>query len=268
MMPYDPTLSGAEDVVIGSPESNTTRAKRQSDLVSRIMLARRAGDSVSERLLSGELLRSVRPVIKRVVKCIKPFAGTQSSDDLEQVASIAVLRTIAKYDPTRGGQSFGEVAYFRARTACAQFARMHASDVHLSDGDHKGRTLRSALGEQNAIRVESTETSAPERDEPPGHARGDMAFEAAFRALTNREESAESPEAAAMAAELRAQVFEAVRRLAPARRELISRLYGINRPAESVRSVAEAWGASKSRVDRMLARALAELHELLPEQDT
>lgn len=66
-----------------------------------------------------------------------------------------------------------------------------------------------------------------------------------------------------LAVERRARVFDAVRRLGPAQRELVSRVYGINRPAQSVRSVAEAWGAPKSRVDRMLVRALSELREQL-----
>ena len=69
-----------------------------------------------------------------------------------------------------------------------------------------------------------------------------------------------------LAAERRTRVFDAVRHLAPHRRELVSRVFGINRAAQSVRSVAEAWGAPKSRVDRMLVRALADLRLMLVER--
>jgi DNA-directed RNA polymerase specialized sigma24 family protein len=66
-----------------------------------------------------------------------------------------------------------------------------------------------------------------------------------------------------LATERRARVFDAVRQLEPAQRELVSRVYGIDWPAQSVRSVAEEWNAPKSRVDRMLARALVEPREKL-----
>jgi RNA polymerase sigma factor for flagellar operon FliA len=268
MMLHNSAPHSAEAVSSDAAQSITTRAERQSDLVSRIMLARRSGDALTERLLAAELLVSVRPVIKQVVKVAKRFAGSQAPEDLEQIAAIAVIRTVDKYDPTRGGQSFGEVAYFRARTACEQFARMHASDVHLSDGAHKGRTSRAARGEREAIRVESTDAPVPTGDGSPGRARGGDELEGALRALTGRDGETDNPELLLISAERRARVFEAVRHLAPDRRELVSRVFGINRPAQSVRSVAEAWGAPKSRVDRMLARTLADLRELLVERES
>lgn len=267
MMLHDSSRPSADESVRAETHSITTRAAQQTDLVLRIMLARRSGDALTERLLSAELLVSVRPVIKQVVKCAKRFAGSQSPEDLEQIAAIAVIRTVDKYDPTRGEQSFGEVAYFRARTACEQFARMHASDVHLSDGAHKGRTSRAARGEREAIRVESTDAPAPTGDGTPSRARAADELEAALRALRGRDGDADNPEMLLIAAERRARVFDAVRHLAPDRRELVSRVFGINRPAQSVRSVAEAWGAPKSRVDRMLARSLADLRELLAERE-
>ncbi|WP_242588745.1 hypothetical protein [Corallococcus macrosporus] len=100
---------------------------------------------LTERLLFAVLLVSARLVIKQVVKLAWRFAGSPSPEDLELIAAFVVLRAFGKYDPTRGGQSFGEVAYFRAGTACEQFARMNASDVHLSDGAHKGRTVGGSL---------------------------------------------------------------------------------------------------------------------------
>ncbi|RKH58995.1 hypothetical protein D7X96_36020 [Corallococcus interemptor] len=69
-----------------------------------------------------------------------------------------------------------------------------------------------------------------------------------------------------LAAERRARVFDAVRHLAPNRRELVSRVFGINWLAQSVRSVAESWEAPKSHVDRMLVRALADLRLMLVER--
>ncbi len=92
-------------------------------------------------------------------------------------------------------------------------------------------------------------------------------LEAALYARSGRDGDDETPEAMLLAAESRALVFEAVRQLAPQQRELVSRVFGINRPAQSVRSVAEAWGAPKSRVDRMLARALGELREIIVIQE-
>jgi len=266
MTPDDPPKHGAADAVSDARQSINSRAVRQADLVSRIMLARRSGDSLTERLLSAELIVSVRPVIKQVVKLAKPFAGSQSPDDLEQIATIAVLRTIEKYDPMRGGQSFGEVAYFRARTACVQFARMHASDVHLSDGAHKGRTAKGEQGERPAIRVESTDATTPDIDRAPGADWLWLEVEGALRGLNGKDADDDNPELMLLAAERRARVFEAVRHLAPDRRELVSRVFGINRAAQSVRSVAEAWGAPKSRVDRMLVRALADLRLMLVER--
>ncbi|WP_141332350.1 hypothetical protein [Myxococcus sp. AB025B] len=95
-----------------------TEAAQQTVLVARIVQAREDGDAALERLLSAELLVSVRPVIRcAVFKCL-PFAGSLSPEDLEQVAAMAVLRTVDKFDPSRGRQSFGDVAYFRARRSC------------------------------------------------------------------------------------------------------------------------------------------------------
>ncbi|TQF14237.1 sigma-70 family RNA polymerase sigma factor [Myxococcus llanfairpwllgwyngyllgogerychwyrndrobwllllantysiliogogogochensis] len=231
--------------------------------MSRIMQAREDEDAALERRLSAELLRSVRPVIRRAVgKCLS-FAGTLSPEDLEQVAVMAVLRTVDKFDPTRGRQSFGEVAYFRARTACEQYARLHASDVHPSDGAHKGRTVRSTTCTgSNAIRVQRIDIPSHFSDGALGCDPLVDALEAALGERSGRDADDETPEAMLLAAERRALVFEAVRQLASEQRELVSRVFGINRPAQSVRSVAEAWGAPKSRVDRMLARTLVELREL------
>ncbi|NTX41459.1 sigma-70 family RNA polymerase sigma factor [Myxococcus sp. CA033] len=236
--------------------------------MSRIMLAREDGDAALERLLLAELLVSVRPVIRRAVgKCLS-FAGTLSPEDLEQVAVMAVLRTVDKFDPTRGRQSFGEVAYFRARTACEQYARMHASDVHLSDGAHKGRTVRStSVTGSNASRVQCIDIPSHFSDGTQGCNPLVDALESALGERSGRDADEETPEALLLAAERRALVFEAVRRLAPEPRELVSRVFGINRPAQSVRSVAEAWGAPKSRVDRMLVRALVALRELIADRE-
>ncbi|WP_255217107.1 sigma-70 family RNA polymerase sigma factor [Myxococcus sp. AM010] len=228
------------------------------------MRARQSTDAALERRLSAELLASVRPVIRCVVARSLPFAGTLSPEDLAQVATIAVLRTIASYDATRGNQSFGEVAYFRAKAACAQFVRLHASDVHVSDGEHKGRTVRSStVTRGNTILIHSMDIPSHFSD---GYRDDDDVvdeLEAALRELSGRDADAESPELALIAAERRALVFEAVRRLAPEQRELVSRVYGLNRPAQSVRSIAEAWKAPKSRIDRMLARVLEELRAML-----
>ncbi|MCY0997923.1 sigma-70 family RNA polymerase sigma factor [Myxococcus sp. MISCRS1] len=232
--------------------------------MARIVQAREDGDAALERLLSAELLVSVRPVIRcAVFKCL-PFAGSLSPEDLEQVAAMAVLRTVDKFDPSRGRQSFGDVAYFRARTACEQYARLHASDVHPSDGAHKGRTAGSVRdAERNTIRIHRMDTPSHFSDGSPGHEELFDELEAALYERSGRDADDETPEAMLLAAESRALVFEAVRQLAPQQRELVSRVFGINRPAQSVRSVAEAWGAPKSRVDRMLARALEVLRELM-----
>ncbi|WP_224373238.1 hypothetical protein [Hyalangium versicolor] len=138
---------------------------------------------------------------------------------------------------------------------------------NLSDGAHKGRTSRAAHGEREAIRVESTDAPAPTSAGSPGRARAGDEVEGALRALMGRDSDTDNPEMLLIIAERRARVFEAVRGLAPERRELVSRVFGINRPAQSVRSVADAWGAPKSRVDRMLARTLADLRELLDERE-
>lgn len=262
MFPHDSPRLGVVDDTSDTPHSTNPRAAKQADLVRKIMLARSTGNKAAERLHSTQLLESVRPVIKQAVKATHWFAGSQTPEDLEQIASIAVLRTVDKFDPKRGRQSFGEVAYFRARTACEQFARMHAADVHLSDGAHKGRTVRGPPPTTEPVRVISADTTRTTVDEPPGRARVASELELALRVLVEDDESS-NPELMLLATERRARVLEAVRHLAPARRELVSRVYGINQAAQSVRSVAEAWGAPKSRVDRMLAKALAELRERL-----
>ncbi|WP_246137341.1 sigma-70 family RNA polymerase sigma factor [Myxococcus llanfairpwllgwyngyllgogerychwyrndrobwllllantysiliogogogochensis] len=231
------------------------------------MQARESADAALERRLSTELLKSVRPIIRRVVGTVLAVAGSLSPEDLAQVAAMAVLRTVGKYDFTRGSQSFGEVAFFRAKTACEQFARLHGSDVHLSDGEHKRRTVRSIHGtERNVIRVHRMDTQSHFSDGAPEGDSWVDELETALREMSCLEADDESPEARLLAAERRALVFDAVRRLSPAKRELVSRVFGIDRPAQSVRSVAEAWGAPKSRVDRMLARALVELRELLADE--
>lgn len=263
---HDSAPLSAGATLSNANHSFTTRAERQAVPVSRIMLARRTGDALTVRLLFAWLLVSTLLVIKQVVKLAWRFAGTQTSGDLDQIAPIAVLRTIEKYDPTKGGQSFGEVAYFRARTACEQCARMHASDVHLSDGAHKGRTVGGERGERPTIRVESTDATTPEADRVTGKTWLWQEVEGALRVLGSKDADDENPELMLLAAERRGRVFEAVRCLAPDRRDLVSRVFGINRPAQSMRFVAEAWGAPKSRVDRMLVRALADLRLMLVER--
>ncbi|MCP3104648.1 sigma-70 family RNA polymerase sigma factor [Myxococcus sp. K15C18031901] len=216
--------------------------------------------------MSAELLVSVRPIIRRVVGALVSLAGSLSPEDLEQVAAMAVLRTVSKYDANRGRQSFGEVAYFRVRTACEQYARMHGSDVHLSDGAHKRRTVRSIhSADRNVIRVHRIDIPSHFSDGASEDASWVDELESALREMSCLESDGDTPEGELLEAERRALVLEAVRRLAPPKRELVSRVFGLNRPAQSVRSVAEAWGAPKSRVDRMLARALVELRELMAE---
>ena len=263
---HDSAPPSADATLSNATYSVTTRAERQATLVLGIMRARRTSDALTKRLLFAVLLVSARLVIKQVVKLAWRFAGSSSPEDLELLAATVVLRTLGKYDLTSGGQSFGEVAYFRARTACEQFARMHASDVHLSDGAHKGRTVRGERSERPAIRVESTDAVTPDVDRAIGADWPWLEVEGALRGLNGREADDENPELMLLAAERRARVLEAVRCLAPDRRELVSRVFGINRPAQSVRSVAEAWGAPKSRVDRMLVRALADLRLMLVER--
>ncbi|MCP3098999.1 sigma-70 family RNA polymerase sigma factor [Myxococcus sp. K15C18031901] len=236
--------------------------------MARIVQAREDRDAELERVLSAELLVSVSPVIRRAVGCCLSFAGTVSPEDLAQVASMAVLRTVDKFDPTRGRQSFADVAYFRARTACEQYARMHASDVHLSDGAHKGRTLRSAQDTgSDATRVQCIDIPSHFSDGVLGNEPFIEALETSLRERSGREVDDETPEAMLLAAERRALVLDAVRRLSPEQLDLVSRVFGLGCPAQSVRSVAEAWGAPKSRVDRMLVRVLDELRLLLLERE-
>ncbi|NPD22145.1 sigma-70 family RNA polymerase sigma factor [Corallococcus exiguus] len=140
------------------------------------------------------------------------------------------------------------------------------ADLYLSDGAHKGRTVRGERSERSAIRVESTDAITPDVDRALGADWLWHEVEGALRGLNGRDADDENPELMLLAAERRARVFEAVRYLAPDRRDLVSRVFGINRPAQSVRSVAEAWGAPKSRVDRMLVRALADLRLMLVER--
>jgi len=56
-------------------------------------------------------------------------------------------------------------------------------------------------------------------------------METVLHGLSDREADTDSPEGMLLAVEQRARVFDAVRGLAPDRRELVSRVYGINRPA-------------------------------------
>lgn len=242
------------------------QANRQSDLVSRVMSARASGNVALERQLSAELLVSVRPFIRRVLFTLRP--GTASmAEDLEQVAAEAVLRAIAVYDPTRGSQSFGEVAYFRARAACDHYARLHTTDVHLSDGEHKGRTMRAApITGRKSVHVHFVDVSSQSTDVDGQQAPWIDELESAIREMSCRESKSDTPEAGLLVAERRALVFEAVQRLAPRKRELVLRVFGLNCPAQSARAVAESWGTSKSSVDRMLARALDELRELLADE--
>lgn len=265
---HKPTFPGTNKRRAASHDGYALQAAQQAVLVSCIMQARERADAASERYLSAELLVSVRPIIRSVIAALLPIAGSLLPDDLEQVAAMAVLRTVSKYDATRSRQSFGDVAYFRVRAACEQYARMHSSDVHLSDGAHKRRTVRSIhSSDRNVIRVHGIDRPSQNSDGDTGSEAWVGELEAALRAMSCLDADEETPEAKLLAAERRALVFDAVRRLAPEQRELVSRVFGLNRPAQSVRSVAEAWKAPKSRIDRMLARALAELREALVRQD-
>jgi RNA polymerase sigma factor for flagellar operon FliA len=135
-------------------------------------------------------------------------------------------------------------------------------------GAHKGRTEKSKGRDHGPVRCESLGAPAADAERDPGRARLVDEAEAALRALDVNSPAAADPATLCLAAERRALVFDAVRHLSPARRELICRVYGINRRAEVVREVSGSWGAAKSRVDRMLVKALADLRELLAERGT
>ncbi|QSQ18335.1 sigma-70 family RNA polymerase sigma factor [Myxococcus landrumensis] len=242
-------------------------SRRQAELVTLVMRARASGDAALERRLSEEMLKSVRPIIRRVIGSLLARAGSLEPRDLEQVAREAVLRALTKYDDTRGSQSFGEVAFFRIRSACEQHTRMHSSDVHLSDGDYKRRTLRTrAREERSVVRVQSLDSPSQFSDDSSVAESRSGELEASLREMSGVDAGDESPEALLLAAERRALVLGAMRRLSSENQELVSLVFGFDGAPQSVRSLAEAWGTPKSRVNRMLASALEELRELLADE--
>ncbi|OJH33565.1 hypothetical protein [Cystobacter ferrugineus] len=104
--------------------------------------------------------------------------------------------------------------------------------------------------------------------ERAARAAADSEREGALWACSDRNAEHDDPELLLLAAEHRAKLLGAILRLAPQPRELLCRVYGINYTAQSVRSVAELWGAPKSRLDRMLARALDDLRLMLVERES
>lgn len=139
---------------------------------------------------------------------------------------------------------------------------MRRAGVDVSDGAHKGRRATPVGSEHPSIQVASADKPVAE-DHRAARVTVHAEREDALRTYSGREADHEEPELLLLAAEDRAALLAAIGRLAPQSRELLGRVYGINYSAQSVRSVAELWGAPKSRVDRMLARALAELREQL-----
>jgi len=87
---------------------------------------------------------------------------------------------------------------------------MHAADVNLSDGAHKGRTAKGRQAERGPVRVESTDAATAEADRGNGRVGLWDEVEAALRVQNGQGLDGEDPELLLLAAERRAAVFEAL----------------------------------------------------------
>lgn len=239
--------------------------RRQEALVRDVLDRRAAGDAAGEKQLTGELLVTLRPVFWSVIKRVRARAGTLSAQDLEQVCAMAVIKSLDRYDAARGRQGFGPFAWFQALNACNEHIRLHAADVHVSEWAAKGRTVRQAEGREASaprVAVDSFDAPAPGQDASRGS--GTLARIEAARSAQPGHDAQPTPEALLEQAQLHASLHELVDALPRKEQELVSRVYGLNgKPSQSVRSLAQEWDAPKSRLDRMLARALDALRRAL-----
>lgn len=231
------------EVVTEAPDQNVA-------LVEEIRALKAAGNLRRARERAGELLERVRPEIKRAARRYAKIAGSLSLGDLEQIASIEALKAIDRY--SRGCSSdFPTFVYLRAKTKCREHAGLHGSDVHASNCAQRGKTKRAGNVKMRVL-------SADDYQAPRELAR---ALEEALR--IDRPKS--DLEAAVVAREDEARVFDAVRRLPHQQRELVCRRFGLNRPEQSIRGVAAEWGVSHVRLVRMLGKTLGDLRGTLTE---
>lgn len=249
------------------------RVDRELALVSAIQQARATGDRGGERLLAGELVESMAGFLRKLVVQVASRAGCLSLTDLDQIAAIAMLKASGTFDPDRG-QTFGQFAAYGVRRALEEQIRLHSADVCVSDAAARGRTVRQAQGKEGAApTVAVVSKDEPKRNEESEDCNRSTSrgLEAAQRAYMALDDGHDSPEALYAEAEERQHLVEALDLLSPQDRDLVVRSYGLGGQAkQSARDICVSWGlpeTQKSRVDRMLARAIAQLRDLLSDDE-
>jgi RNA polymerase primary sigma factor len=235
------------------------RTRQVRGYAERLAARARRGDAEARRLLVEEHMPLVRSIAGRYRDLGLPF------EDLTQEGAIGLMRAVDDYDPDRG-TTFSTYAFWRARSAITHALTARGHVVRLPRPVVERRRL---LREQaQALATAGHEPTARELAEASGIPL-DLAVEAmtaSFEVASLEGMAAELVDTAAPGADVEAVarhqasvISEAVDRLAARKREIVSRHFGIGRPAETLTQIAADLELSPSR-----ARSLkdAALHEL------
>ncbi|MDO8213661.1 SigB/SigF/SigG family RNA polymerase sigma factor [Conexibacter sp. CPCC 206217] len=246
------------------------RQRSASSLLRTRMLAARArkGDSQAREALIAEHLPLARALARRYRR------GSESLDDLVQVASVGLIKAVDRFDPDRG-HSFSTFAQPTIVGELLRHFRDTGWGVHVARG-----TQELALKVRNAAEAIETETGASATPRQLA-ARTGADLEAvveALGALANRTalslatpaghddegdatiaDTLGTTEDGYKMAEARALLTPALRHL-PEREQRILRMRFVDDLTQS--EIATEIGVSQMQISRLLRQSLDRLHEL------
>lgn len=231
------------------------------DATQLVLQIQQAADPAEAKRLTNDLLQVLQPFLRVVSNRFSPTArGSLSVEDLMQVGGMEALKLVPKYDHARrGSQTFEDLLFRRAVRACMDQVRMHASDVHVSDGAARNRGVKK-VGLAVVVNSRDNVDTVHRLDK-----RGMADFSnvpSSFEGSSIRsgqEEAAETPESL-LSEQQEAQLMRAaVYRLPAAQREIVCEVYGIGRPTASLREVARKLDVNRARLAGLLEEAQAAL---------
>jgi RNA polymerase sigma factor (sigma-70 family) len=200
------------------------------------------------------LLARLEPVIRTIAHQVMTSGRTGSLEieDLLQVGRIAAFKQIRSFVEGTHGNTLERWCSFRITAEMKELVRLQSADVTVSDHAQRGHlgveaaTIKVEVSSRDAVKLKS---DGEERR----------------RVIPRNEVEFADPEMLFGSEEVRMRVEQAVHKLPPEERELVTWHYGFGVPEKSIRELAHAWKQPRSRMVAMLNRAKAHLAALLAE---
>jgi RNA polymerase sigma factor (sigma-70 family) len=247
---------------------HSDEASRQQRLIG----AARAGDAAARERVVAEDLDLIRAVASRYRDFGLPL------EDLVQEGALGLLDAVERFDPARGVE-FETFARFRIRRAIRNALTEQARLVRLPK--HVVERRRALAAAESRLIAAHGTTPTPEELAAATGLSTAAVVEARAAAITPisldalatiegsplgslvADASTPDPEAAVLDEERRRAVRDAVGRLSPRQREVISRHFGLDGTEDSVAAVAEDLNLSERRTRTIQCDALHRLADEL-----